>query len=641
MKKIHIIITTLLLSAGMMGGCSDILDVAPDGMISLDQIFEDNDKVAAYLNTCYSFVPAKGYWYYFSTNIPTVLSDEAWDADDCAGLRVVQYYNGNVSAGADPLYEDMPGTNKRLGSYWKYYWEAIRNCSVFLERIDDAKVNRESDRDRWRAEAHILRAYYYFELLKWYGASFPVTGSSYSIEQDFAELEQSTYGEIVRFIEADCDAALESASLPWRITTEGEIMRLTKAVAEALKTKAVLYAISERFDDGTYTAEEAYRIGRQSLQNLRDNGYELFNKDNTFIADEVYTDPYHGIVTGPKKDEMIRAIGANKYYFSNWADYSSNPVDKETIWQHQVHQQYMWHTTSFVSTYKCGPCPTQEYVDAFEVTDGTVAYTLLDAVKPYNDTGEPTHLLPNYNPRALALYEESDPYSNRDPRFYATIHYHGSRRYIEDNKAWTTLWTDVDDPVNGLRDGNSDGSRTFTRTGYYSQKFLHPTEGTHDLNSFSPGWKLFRFGEMVLNVAELAVEAGHTADAIQLVNEIRRRSAMPEHASSNDVAHVRRLVRQERRVELGFEEARYYDVRRWLAKGEDKDLAETDKWLTKMVIRDTSPAGDHSSHSFTREPVRELPRDNYKSRYLLQPIPLAEATRLEVITGRPWQNPGW
>lgn len=52
-------------------------------------------------------------------------------------------------------------TNK----YWTRYWEQIRLCNIFLENIDNAAVNSEAQRDRMRAEAHVLRAYFYSELV--------------------------------------------------------------------------------------------------------------------------------------------------------------------------------------------------------------------------------------------------------------------------------------------------------------------------------------------------------------------------------------------------------------------------------------------------------------------------------------------
>ena len=61
--------------------CSDILDRAPDGKISIEEVFRDDEKTAAYLNTCYTYIPGEGHQYYFWMRGPVDWSDEAWDTD--------------------------------------------------------------------------------------------------------------------------------------------------------------------------------------------------------------------------------------------------------------------------------------------------------------------------------------------------------------------------------------------------------------------------------------------------------------------------------------------------------------------------------------------------------------------------------
>ena len=68
----------------------------------------------------------------------------------------------------DVARRDMGDTYSE-GGYWQLYWGQIRIINTFLQRAATAAIPRESDRDRWVAEAHVLRAYFYMELLKWYG----------------------------------------------------------------------------------------------------------------------------------------------------------------------------------------------------------------------------------------------------------------------------------------------------------------------------------------------------------------------------------------------------------------------------------------------------------------------------------------
>src|SRR5680860_159320 len=93
MNKIYV---SLLLSFLLLGSCSGALDMAPDGKLTLEEIFTDNDKVGAFLNSCYTNMPAKGTRYFFWSRGPVVWSDEAWDTDAEAEswLSSGRLYNG-------------------------------------------------------------------------------------------------------------------------------------------------------------------------------------------------------------------------------------------------------------------------------------------------------------------------------------------------------------------------------------------------------------------------------------------------------------------------------------------------------------------------------------------------------------------
>jgi hypothetical protein len=94
-------------------------------------------------------------------------------------------------------------------------------------------------------------------------------------------------------------------------------------------------------------------------------------------------------------------------------------------------------------------------------------------------------------------------------------------------------------------------------------------------------------------------------------------------------------IRNERRVELAFEENRYFDVRRWTAPG--GDLSKTDRWITGAEIR-RNPDG---TYTYGRRTVRGTERACYTNKFLWLPMPLNEANRLLSITGQNWQNSGW
>ena len=102
-KNIYFALIALILA---LSSCSEALDMAPDGKLTMDDIFADNDKVGAFLNSCYSNMPVKGTRYFFWSRGPVVWSDEAWDTDAEAESWIMagRMYNGDASAGSHPEF---------------------------------------------------------------------------------------------------------------------------------------------------------------------------------------------------------------------------------------------------------------------------------------------------------------------------------------------------------------------------------------------------------------------------------------------------------------------------------------------------------------------------------------------------------
>lgn len=615
-----------------LGSCNQALDIAPDGRISLEEVFRNNDRTAAFLNSCYNFIPLKGTRYFFWSRGPVMWSDEAWDTDAEAESWIMsgRMYNGNTSAGDHPVLSwDSDGN----GDYWNRYWQGIRNTSLFIKNIGTATVTNERDRARWKAEAHLLRAYYYHEMLKWFGPVLPIMREPFNFTDDFTTLEKASYYEVVKFIMEDCGIALSTEELPWRITTPGEAGRFNKSMAEAIRSKMILFAASPLNNGGQNLWEEAYQVNKAALESLRAQGYALYRKvavPQTYQSDRSFFG----------EDNNYYAAVYNEY-FTRPMDYSSNPVDTETIFQSKDDQGNIWHIDGIGSQvgYKTGTCPSQELVDAYETSDGQ---PVLNLETPYLDA---QHTQPNYN-TANKLYDPQQPYKNRDPRFYASIYYNGSRRY-----AW---WSFAEEPASvenypapqGFRTrviatwageprtGLHGTVRSATRTGYYERKFLHPTAGDNNAVA-GANWKLFRLGEVILNFAEAAAEAGHLEEARAAVNEIRSRVKMPDLPAGLTQKDLILRVRNERRIELALEENRYFDVRRWSMP--EGDLSATDRWVTAMEITRNA----NGTFQYKRRPVRTEDRKCYTNRFLWIPVPLAEASRLSSITGKNWQSPGW
>ena len=89
--------------------CSDVLDVAPDGTLTMEEVFSDPDKVGAFLNSCYANLSRKGYFYWGWTPVPTALSDDGWSSWDGSNETVGQIYAGKESASDHPLRDAYLG----------------------------------------------------------------------------------------------------------------------------------------------------------------------------------------------------------------------------------------------------------------------------------------------------------------------------------------------------------------------------------------------------------------------------------------------------------------------------------------------------------------------------------------------------
>lgn len=173
--------------------------------------------------------------------------------------------------------------------------------------------------------------------------------------------------------------------------------------------------------------------------------------------------------------------------------------------------------------------PTQELVNAFEMRDGK-AYT------------------------QSALYDANNPYLNRDPRFYLTI-FHNGFKWL--NRNIETFEGGKDKPG---------GIVTQTRTGYYMRKFMGDFTSTTVFSSQTHNFILFRYAEILLNFAEAQNEySGPDADVYKAIEDIRRRAGLVPFALPLNLNkdQMREVIRHERRVEMAFEEQRFWDIRRW------------------------------------------------------------------------------
>ncbi|MCF2494726.1 RagB/SusD family nutrient uptake outer membrane protein [Dyadobacter chenhuakuii] len=245
-----------------------------------------------------------------------------------------------------------------------------------------------------------------------------------------------------------------------------------------------------------------------------------------------------------------------------------------------------------------GNVPVQNLVNDYEMMDGT----------RITETGT------SYNPQ--------DPYKGRDPRFYETILYNGAPYRGSTIQTFTPGGKDS-------KDGPSNWNTS--KTGYYLKKFMNdalPIDNPWDIAG-TQTWIYFRYAEILLNYAEAQNEAvGPDASVYAAINAIRRRPGvmMPVLKAGLTQAQMREKIRNERRIELAFEEHRFYDVRRWKIAN----------------VTENAPANGieigKSGNAFTYKVKEALTGKAFTEKQYWLPIPRAE---IQASNNKLEQNPGY
>jgi len=581
MNKIYF--TIIVINGFLLFGCNKSLNITPNGRITIEDVFQNEKETEAYLNTVYSDIPSYARSYGTTWTLLAGITDDAQDAssgDQVDFCFVTPWIAGALTPGYNPIADRGNGNAM---DHYSSFWDGIRNANVFLENLDHAPFNDTTRKNRFKAEATLLRAFYYWELVKQYGP-MPIFDKPLDPNADFSAITRPTFQDNIDFIVKDCNAAIANPNFPLRITTPGESSRFSKAVAYAIKSEATLYNASPLWNPTNDISKwkAAAQASNEALDALiKDGEYGLY--------------PDYG------------------EYFLSQQDFTKNPRDKETIYQIMSGNPGVCsNIPSKQPSWVLGDCPTQELVDAYDMQA-----TGEPAILGYNDDN---HLNPIINP--TSGYDPNNPYVGRDPRFYATVWYNGAE-YDNINGAIHTVETYV---------GGADeikGNPPYvlnTHTGYYLRKGIDPKLTT--AQSKNNSWKKYRLAEIYLNLAEAENEAtGPDQIVYNAVNTIRRRANMPDLPAGLSQDEMRIRIRRERRVEMPYEEQRFWDVRRW------KIINQTDKLVTGMEIIKNSDG----TFSYTRFVTER--RNAWQDKFLIFPIPIQDASIIPDFTTH--QNPGW
>ena len=471
--------------------------------------------------------------------------------------------------------------------------------------------------DRLSGEAYAIRAILYYNLLMAHGG-YADDGILYGVpllttpEDGASDFNQprATFAQCIKQIFDDCDVAIKllpmeykeytnASDIPEKYQELGAILAhynavfgvksknlISAKVAQAIKAQAALLAASPAFRDKSgVSSEEAANICAAALDDIN---WEL--------------DPE-----------------GNIWYKSSKVDAGSSEM-REIVWRYdRGDMNTTQEKKNFPpSMYGSGQVnPSQNLVDAFPMANGY----------PISAAG--------------SGYDANDPYTNRDPRLSHYIVFNG----VKINKNYAEIVTGLYPNSKPESVDNLENQSTSTRTGYYMLKLLRPDVDAKS-SAQIPKYHLYpriRYTEIFLAYAEAANDAwgpkenhGHQMSAYDVIKAIRERGGLPaddpyleECANDNTGAKMTELIRNERRIELCFENKRFWDMRRWKLA-----LDEPVRGMKIEKIDETQEATpDNLTYNIFK--VEDRVFDNSYQHY--GPVPRGELLKWSNLK----QNKGW
>lgn len=512
--------------------------------------------------------------------------DDAVNNDPSSSIKAV--VSGGWTSNSNPF------------SVWNTSYESIFYINTFLTEMEGVEWDWENEVTdslfavKLKAEALALRAWNYFNLLQAHagmGANgemlgVPIIDTILEIgsPSDY-EIERSSFNDLVEFIVADCDSAIKYLPTRWADTDNPErdramgarnTNRINGLTARFIKAKTLLYAASPAYSDGTYTYTAA-------------------------VMPAAFVLVLNGLLTSVTPANVALLDFYNNPVVADWTQ-----NHREVIWYSTMQDpSRSWEQQNYPPSLsgRGYTNPTQDLVNAFPMLDGT--------------------------PVTEAKLNSSDPYSGRDPRLAKYIIYNGAKFKV--GGVTTTINTK---PNLALENVNSVGSSNdySTKTGYYLRKFMNTDNVDLDPKVNSSGMHYYtyvRYSEALLMFAEAANEAGGPdtkfggMSARSVMNALRSRVGITSAAYVNGLASkeaMRDFIRNERRIELCFEEQRFWDLRRW-------NMTEE----MKKPVNGVKVSEDGTTYNYFEVEKREF--SDYQ---IYGPIPYSETLKYYIV-----QNAGW
>lgn len=602
MKLRNIILSTVLLAT--LSACEDLFEPAKENNRGVEEMLTDPNYAVGLLGYGYAMLP------YDNFSVSDVATDDAVTND-----KESSYSKMALGAWA---------SNNNPMEQWQARKAAIQYLNTFLGIVDQVswaknEVTNKMFIDKLSGEAYALRALNYYYLLMAHGGwtedgellGVPILLEPENTNSDFNQA-RAPFSECVEQIFEDLELASELLPLDYEnINSDAEVPakykeigaqlgnynlvfgtyqrgRLTARIAEAIKAQVALLAASPAYREGSGVTSETAANYAATVLNRIGGVSGLDPVGNTWYMNTAELD---GLGSGEVTAEIL------------WRGNKSIGTED---WDIGIKQEKDNFPPTFYGSGRINP--TQNLVDAFPMANGY----------PIDD-------------KANSGYSANDPYVGRDPRLEKYILFNGSE--FKDKTIITGLYPDADNK----QDNGLNQLSTSTRTGYYMRKLLREdcNANPSSLNAKYHIPVRIRYTEIFLAYAEAANDAwgptgtgGNTYSAYDVIKAIRARGGVGTgngdaylESIKGDKDKMTQLIRNERRIELCFENKRFWDIRRWKMPLDEKAKG--------MQIEKT---GESLSYK-----VIDVEERNYKDYMYYGPIPYNEVLKWSNLQ----QNKGW
>ncbi|GGG75995.1 membrane protein [Parapedobacter pyrenivorans] len=562
MKRIYQLAILSILPLAFLSCAKDWLERTPKNIILEEQVWNDPKQILGLLANFYDRLPTD-----MGLNDPDHTSIDANQERQAQWRRMADYDDAMWSG-----FSNEEGRNNIVNypfDRWRVWnYSLVRDINLALENIEKYGVSLSGEQKaQFSAELRFLRAYNYFELVKRMGGVPLITTQliyDYSGDPSYMQAPRAKEAEVYDFIADEVDAIKDD------LGNTGSNTRANKYTALALKSRAMLYAGSLAKYNNEMGGPITTPGGEVGIPASRADEY--FEKSLAASAEIITSGGYALYQNNPDLGEnfyeaVVRKTGNDEVIFA-W-DFLSSKDKRHGFAYDNIPRSIREDNLSSSNI-----TPSLNLVERYEYLDGS--------------NGElKTRTADNSD---FIYYDQvTDIFANKDARLYGTVIYPGAsfKGLTVEMQAGVMVWNAASNSyqtVEGADLGSTWGGESYphgdgklltatggphrsimevSNTGFYLRKYVDSGPGTSTRGIRSDVWWVwFRLGEVYLNAAEAAFELNRDADAAQYLSTLRERAGFGANSVTASTITVER-IRNERRVELAFEDHRVWDLKRW------------------------------------------------------------------------------